>query len=567
MNNPATAQESGVSSSAAKMRHGVRLRRIVQGAFSGVDDALFEKADGAATNKEQNDWFEIMRHLRVSRQVVEQQLLVAMDQEIDRLALQGLDFDQASISFLTGAYHRALGRLATTPVVGEMLIQEFRRRLEASGPVAGADTVTGAGAEPEFGRSDLTDAAAEDFHFRAWLQGQLMQGDCSLPRLGQFNDWLQERLPEGIDIPEEEDNTCRVVVGLSLLMVEGSPRPELAERCLCRLLPAVLAMALDDGDFLNSREHPARFLLNEVVAGCATADDPEVFASEVMSLAEVIEAGLGDSSESAAAIFQVALENVRQCAQPVGQNLQQQRLCQVEGDRARADLARDYVQQQIDLMSEAAMAGEVLPDVVQQLLEGPWLNAMLLTYLQQGEASEAWQEQRQVVRDLAWSVSGNYQSVSELLGTLPGLLQRLRAGIESVPHDLFKVNELFRQLEQVHLAAMQPGSVRAEAEVVAVARGVPVAEPVDQWLEQVEQLRPGCCFDVSADDGELRYRLAAFIRDADRLVFVDRDGAKVAEMSRRAVADAIRDERFRLVASDDLFDQALQAVISDLRKA
>lgn len=512
------------------MRTGARLRRVVQEAFSGVDDALFAKADGAVTNQEQNDWFDVMRRLRVSRQEVEARLLQIVDQELDRQALQGVDIAGLSSELLVGAFYQSLGNMATMPLVGEQLIQGFRSRCERD---AGRDAVSGLA---------VTESAAETPQEKTSLSG-------------------------------EEQKISRIVSQLFDLMIASCPYADMAARCLSALKPSVLGLAQGDPEFLNTREHPARLLLNDVVTGLSQADDPDAFVAEVLLLAGRLEGRLESrllqSQVDATRIFEEELQAFRdQLEGGERRRLQQQRLCQAESDRARADLAREYVVEKIESVAKGVAAGRPVPDVVQQLLLGPWHNVMLLSYLKGGEDSSEWQAQLQVVRDLVMSVCTNFSSSSELLGLLPDLLSRLRKGIEASPHDLFKVNDLFRQLEKEHLARLQPAADIDEEPVTADKSQEASAceDSGDPWLEQVETLSPGCSFDVEVDGVEQRYRLAAFIRDANRLVFVDRNGLKAAEMTRRELADAMEDQGYRLVVADDLFDQALQTVITDLRK-
>src|SRR5690606_13450669 len=53
----------------------LQLRQALQVLFDNADDTLFEMADRATSNSEQNAFFEAMRHLRLTRKSVERALL------------------------------------------------------------------------------------------------------------------------------------------------------------------------------------------------------------------------------------------------------------------------------------------------------------------------------------------------------------------------------------------------------------------------------------------------------------------------------------------------------------
>lgn len=91
-------------------------------------------------------------------------------------------------------------------------------------------------------------------------------------------------------------------------------------------------------------------------------------------------------------------------------------------------------------------------------------------------------------------------------------------------------------------------------------------EPDQAFLFQVDQLAQGSWLDMTASDGShCRCRLAAIIRAADKYIFVNRSGVKVAEKTRVEIALALQNQQLILLENGQMFERALESVIGGLR--
>lgn len=91
----------------------------------------------------------------------------------------------------------------------------------------------------------------------------------------------------------------------------------------------------------------------------------------------------------------------------------------------------------------------------------------------------------------------------------------------------------------------------------------------DEFVLKVEALPLGAWIEVGNgdDDGRaIRCKLVAKIPSTGKLIFVNRTGIKVADYTRNGLAVALRRGSARLLDDAALFDRALEAVISNLRK-
>ena len=85
----------------------------------------------------------------------------------------------------------------------------------------------------------------------------------------------------------------------------------------------------------------------------------------------------------------------------------------------------------------------------------------------------------------------------------------------------------------------------------------------------VDQLNLGVWFEVHNQEanGKYRCKLAAHLTGYNKYIFVNRRGEKVMERSRSSLVDALVSAEMRVLKETQLFDRALQSVVSDLRNA
>ena len=85
----------------------------------------------------------------------------------------------------------------------------------------------------------------------------------------------------------------------------------------------------------------------------------------------------------------------------------------------------------------------------------------------------------------------------------------------------------------------------------------------------VDQLNLGVWFEVYNKEAKGKYRckLAAHLTGYNKYIFVNRRGEKVMERSRNSLVEALVTEEMKVLQETQVFDRALQSVVSDLRNA
>ena len=372
------------------------------------------------------------------------------------------------------------------------------------------------------------------------------------------------------------------LVGLLFAFIHDDDNlPASLRALLARLHIPLLKVALLDRGLYSRASHPARRLLNEI-AGAAIGWEcgGEGLRDNLHLRVERIVQRLLDDFAEDVGLFAELLDDFLAFGQDERRRneLLEQRTRDAEEGRARALQARQQVQQLLN----QRLRGRVLPLVVVQMLVQAWSQVLLLAWLKQGEASQAWRDAVQTLDLLLASITPPHEPQA-LLQQVPGLLKALRDGLASVALDSLATREFFLQLERLHLracaaGASQPDGADQPLDEVLVGEDIVLAiaeEPAcaprhfadgqAALLRQVQRLRIGTWIEVRDEEGPLRCKLVARIDSSDRLVFANRTGMKVCEWSSASLAQALHRGEVRVLDDGLLFERALAAVLDGLR--
>ncbi|MDZ5112953.1 DUF1631 domain-containing protein [Pseudomonas putida] len=383
-----------------------------------------------------------------------------------------------------------------------------------------------------------------------------------------------------IDVADEDMIN---LVGLLFAFIQSDDNLPASLRALIgRLHIPLLKVALLDKGLFSRASHPARRLLNEI-AGAAIGwecGSDGMRDSLHLRVERIVQRLLNDFAEDAS-LFAELLEDFLAFNQDERRRneLLEQRTRDAEEGRARALQARQQVQHALN----QRLRGRLLPQVVVQMLVQAWSQVLLLAWLKQGEASQAWRDALQTMDALLVSITPPHEPHA-LLQQVPDLLKALRDGLASVALDSAKTREFFLQLEQLHLracagTAMQPGGegqplneVLVDEDIVLAIAEEPACAPLQfadgqaVALRQVQRLRIGTWVEVRDEDEPLRCKLVARIDSSDRLVFANRTGMKVREWNGASLAQALHRGDVRVLDDGLLFERALEAVLDSLRR-
>ncbi|MCQ2994564.1 DUF1631 domain-containing protein [Pseudomonas syringae] len=397
-----------------------------------------------------------------------------------------------------------------------------------------------------------------------------------------------------------DEDVINLIAMLFEFILDDRNLPPSLRALIGRLQIPMLKVAVIDKSFFSRGSHPARRLLNEIASaalGWGGRDDYQR-DSLYVRVEQIVQRLLNDFVDDPAIFSELLVDFLAFTSDERRRSeLLEQRTRDAEEGRARAELARQRVQQELN----QRLLGKVLPEVVVRLLQEAWSKVLLLTCLKHGDDSPEWEAGLAAMDDLVWSVELHEEPEARqrLLDLVPGLLKALREGLTSAAFDPFATSEFFSQLEVLHVQAFQhfsraqddaangssasaeaeethgPAMIQVVEEIVLIAPGEQVFnEPVasrlpedDAGLAQVDKLRLGGWVEIQEDEEhKLRCKLAAIVEPSGRYVFVNRTGMKVLEKTRVGLAMEFRRGTIRMLDDALLFDRALESVMGNLRK-
>ncbi len=239
---------------------------------------------------------------------------------------------------------------------------------------------------------------------------------------------------------------------------------------LARLQNSALRVALRDREMLDSSQHPVWRLLDSIgEAGAAYPQPRDPRAAALLTFCQALTEPLARTQAPDAALYRRAqsqfdaflndqLQAQRRAAQPAMQALQL-------AER------REVLEQQLAHRLVEQMAPMRTSPVVRRFVIGSWAKVLAESMLREGEQGEATRGYIKLVDELLWSVQlpDHPQSRQRLIGLLPGMLQRLRAGMALINLPAAEQNGIIDELVAIHTEALRPGG-RAESSELTSAQ-------------------------------------------------------------------------------------------------
>lgn len=342
---------------------------------------------------------------------------------------------------------------------------------------------------------------------------------------------------------------------------------------LHRLLPAFTQLARLDPSLFDLHSHPARQLLDEIaVAAIGWNEHEDLQADPGYRVIEQITRRLATNPIEDSTLFCESLACLRVvCTEERRRSeLLTHRTLAAEAEQHRAAQAC----QRVEAALNARLLGRLLPETVISLLREGWSQVLLHACLQHGARSPNWRAALQTMDQLLWSVTLEHspQTQRQLLDALPDLLDQLRQGLASVAFDPFATAAFFAGLEAIHLQAAGPATLARAPSVtrrLVVGRfrmGLPVEpEPANAFRDEapepvpalMNRLRRGCWMEFNeGETHRLRCKLAALNEPDGVYLFVNRNGLKVLEKTRKGLAADFVRGAVRLLDDSPLFERA-----------
>lgn len=430
--------------------------------------------------------------------------------------------------------------------------------------------------------------------------------DSNIQSVAEMRENIRNQLQNDEDhvevIGATDTNIINLVSAMFDYILDDQNLPTAMKALLGRLQIPMLKVALLDGNFFKTEHHPARLLLNSL-AKAGVSWDEKAQTSDVLykKIEETVFSIITDFN-SDMQLFNTLLADFNQFydEQQVRIALIDQRTREAEERRAKAELARSEVQ----LVLNQKLTGRRLPLAVIRLLQDGWRHVLYLSFLKDGKDAESWRQAVKVIDALIWSMSpvkGDAAWLERLKGVSSKLINSLKKGLASVHFDQLKTESLVSEIEKIHAETIkgletpvveiftETSEIQADGQQrVAIDQAVnnpsgsfsgvvlPKSDLVDlyqgdtlpsnnKFVLEVKHLKVGAWIEFMATEQHERHKLVARIRSMEKLIFANRRGIKVAEMSQMQLAVELSQGRARIVDDQpQIIDRALQSVVGGL---
>jgi hypothetical protein len=392
-----------------------------------------------------------------------------------------------------------------------------------------------------------------------------------------------------------DEDTIDLVGMLFEFILEDRNLPAQMQVLLARLQIPYLKAAILDRKLFAHRQHPARRLLDGLADAAKSWSEESDRDGRLHDTVKAIVDRLLQEFDDDLTIFDRLSAELQQFQESNRRRaeLAEQRVAESTRGREKLEQARRRAAREI----LNRIGDHSLPPLVHGVLSRAWANYLVLTILRKGEESQDFREALRFVDAFIASTKPvrTPDAKLDLRQLLPGIERALRKGLSNVA---FQDADIERLLAQLHTYYRQqlgdaapateqpqaldaapaplpiPESIQPIAETMAdledeTANAEPeaaeIAPEVREELEHVKVLKAGTWLEFNTQDEHFeRAKLSWISPMSGRYLFVNRRGLKVGDYSPYELATVMADGRARILASNALFDRAMDAIVDRL---
>jgi hypothetical protein len=425
--------------------------------------------------------------------------------------------------------------------------------------------------------------------------GQLQVQNVAAPSARNLDDLKEWTTTQAKEVTRQTQGTLEagtvslVAMLFEYILDDKSLSPHM-KQLLARMQIPIIKVAILDKEFFTDTDHSARLLLNRM-ARAATGWNPGTEIVEDDMLLEGMEkivSRLTHEFDKDVAIFDELLNEFDALYDRYQEELDKQ-IVEIKVVEEKA--FEEYQNQdRARIFMDTLLANEDLPESLYKLLNETWYRLMKSIFERSGEG-KGWKTSGRIAKELVWSLQPSVQITHKARfdQLVPKLLEGFANGLKACRFTDEKIKQAIEDIKNYHALYAQPlnesiweaqekldqfeeASKVAES-VIEKPAPLKVDEPVVQiknadlsyYMDQVESLTEDQWFDIEQKDGSFeRGRLSCIVGAGSKYVFTDYSGEKIAERSAIGLAMSMRNDQFRLIAEDPLFDRMIDTLVEDL---
>ena len=332
----------------------------------------------------------------------------------------------------------------------------------------------------------------------------------------------------------------------------------------------LMALTLQDPNFLDTNAHPARNLLNQLFSlESAVNQNKIVKNTQVKQTLDQLVAKISQNSISNPDIFAKANEELKEISMPIARLRETniRRIIEIYEGKQKLEKARSGVQDEID----NRIAGKSIPAIVNTLLDSGWQHLLVMAELNQDSVSR--KKYFDVIDDLLnWY--DNLEALPEEQTAAIGMeLEFIDSTLGTVSTNAFVHNKIMDELTATLTGAGSEASAvkqpLARVKVERKTKEEPHEFISDRWHLEAGQFAIGDWFTFSLENEAFEPLKLIWIGEIPEIyVFVNQDGYKKQELTKSELAELLQSGAVTQIENLDepLMDRATTTMLQQMQE-
>ncbi|MCI5105493.1 MAG: DUF1631 domain-containing protein [Pseudomonadales bacterium] len=394
--------------------------------------------------------------------------------------------------------------------------------------------------------------------------------DSSVSQIGQT---ISEDLQTSqASIDRASGDVINLVTMLYQAIWNDKGLPTVMKELIGRTQISIMKVALGDTAFFEDENHPGRALLNELaLAGVAWTETDDLDNDPGYGMVRDVVSQLMAAEQPERELLQSLTDQLRAfTSSQAGTDASlEKRVHSAENLGANMDDVHAYVSQKVN---ERVLKGYLDP-AIRNLLDTHLHNFLVKLVLKEGPEGKSWKAVMNTIDVLLWTVQADKQAGDRdrFNRINPRLLDNLQKALEIGGASKTKITKAMRQLKQIQEYTFHKAEVESQESPTGVSplarKEPPLLPREDPYLRRVEKMPLGTWIEFRNTLGQtVRCALVSKIDSIDKLFFADKQGKKVAELTRNRLAREMKLGTVKVVSEGALVNRAMQKVINDLKE-
>jgi hypothetical protein len=396
------------------------------------------------------------------------------------------------------------------------------------------------------------------------------EADSSVSKIGKTISEDLQTSQSSID--RESGDVINLVTMLYQAIWNDKGLPTVMKELIDRTQISIMKVALSDTGFFENENHPGRALLNELaLAGVAWTETDDLDNDPGYGMVREVVGQLMAAEQADRELLQGLTDQLRafSSSQTGADASLEKRVHSAENLAANMDDVHAYVSQKVN---ERVLKGYLDP-AIRNLLDTHLHNFLVKLVLKEGPEGKSWKAVMNTIDVLLWTVQADKQAGDRdrFNRINPRLLDNLQKALEIGGASKTKITKAMRQLKQIQEYTFHKAEVESQESPTGVSplarKEPPLLPREDPYLRRVEKMPLGTWIEFRNTLGQtVRCALVSKIDSIDKLFFADKQGKKVAELTRNRLAREMKLGTVKVVSEGALVNRALQKVINELKE-